>query len=561
MRERAKNFWGSSEGKNSVCVMVWLLEYVLLAWFVTFLPQKIIEMTIFIGYVLALFSIYYWVVYRRNMEFCLYSLIILEVVLNGLDQPQRYESIIKLPFWSAYIILLFYFLVRVFLMQHIYVLLRDICLGFMDSVRERTEQKAREVLEKQANLKEIQDKRAEYIKNRSLIRRDFWSSVRNGIIETFYSVIDLGVAISQGLFGRRKADKVSKEKGERNTSARENMETAESVQQPTGKDNPYEIVLESEAENIERKIDKTTREIDPNDKQVNGETVSSKVTSSDKDRQSTDDRTPWWFYASMFVVFSIFIALFVLLLCYQFGNFSVGENDVEGVYNFGFLKKVVQNLQQVSGPSAVTANLIGIVLIDTVVLIFLLILAFIVFIVVIQILKSGVKMVKGLRETLKGNANPDYSSTVFYGIIVLSISYLVFRLYPFSVDSFNELLVRGDIFIYPIMLAILIPIITMIMDVINDHFIQGFLKEKRTKEVKKIFSDIAIGTLVAILTYIKFVTKDFLISIQELSTEEFDSKSTEDEEEQDAENSDNNSGNLDCNKLDMGDVETGGTEE
>lgn len=191
-------------------------------------------------------------------------------------------------------------------------------------------------------------------------------------------------------------------------------------------------------------------------------------------------------------------------------------NSVDILKNFSI------NLSNNSNLIEFVSKIITLILIDVIVLVFLIILAFTVFVVVIQIIKSGYRMIEDLLESIENkNTGTDHSSIVFYSVIVFIICVFLNKLYPFSMDDLAKYLYNGSFIIFPIMMAIFVPIITMIIDLLKSNTISNFLNSTKAEEIKNQFSELALGTLKAMLNYLTFVTKDFLLTIQELTIDEF----------------------------------------
>lgn len=454
MKELAKGFFSSKASRVGMWVLLWLFEYILFSWCVNKFPEDIIMIVIFIGYVLIVYSVYYWVTQNRSTECQIYALIILEFVFNKLNQESVFIDLFGRPFWIIYIILSVYFIIRFFILEKIYHLLHDIYLGFVESKRDRVQQKIIEMTKKQEIITKKKIEKVEYIKNKSLIRRQFWSDARDKVVDFFLNIIDFFIAIPLGLFGKNKK-----------TSRQEKKQT---IQQD----------------------------------------------SSDIDTP----RTPKWVYFVIAIIAIIAISLYFLLIYYQFYVF---KNNINPVTDENVLTVILDGLRNNGNSFEVVTKLIGLGIIDTIILIILVIISFIIFVVVIQIIKSGNRMVKDLIKSINNPSGTDHSSTVFYSVIVFIICFFAYKLYPFELNNFVELLSNGAIIIYPIMAAVFIPIITTLIDVFSDDSIKKFLADERVENVKEKIIGLTFGTLDAILNYITFVTRDFLQTIQELSIDEF----------------------------------------
>ncbi len=186
VKNLSKNFFSSKAGKVGIWVFFWLFEYIFFSWYIDKIPGHIIIIATFIGYVLIIYAIYYWVTQKCSTECQIYTLIILEFLFNKLNQENVFVSIFKCPFWMIYIVLLAYLFIRIFIIEKIYNLLHDIYWGFIESKRERVRRRVDEIISRQEILTKEKKEKTEYIKNRSLLRRQFWSGLRDGIIDLIF---------------------------------------------------------------------------------------------------------------------------------------------------------------------------------------------------------------------------------------------------------------------------------------------------------------------------------------------------------------------------------------
>ena len=237
-----------------------------------------------------------------------------------------------------------------------------------------------------------------------------------------------------------------------------------------------------------------------------------------QDTSNNDMHTPWWvkFVIALIVFFTG--SVFFLLVYYQFYIF---KNDSSMPIETNILTIFVSNLRDNENSFNWVTNLIGLGIIDAILFIILAIVSFIIFVIVIQIIKSGHRMIKDLMKSINNPNTTDYSSTVFYSAIVFVICFFAYKLYPFELDNFVEILSNGAIIIYPLMAAVFIPIITTVIDVLNGESVKKVKEDKRVQNVKEKIIGLSFGTLEAILNYITFVSRDFLQTIQELSIDEF----------------------------------------
>lgn len=468
MKDVAKEFFSSKAGKVGTWIFMWIFEYNLLSWCVDKIPNYIVKGAAGIGYVLIIYAIYYWLIQKSSTEVYIYSLLIFEFVFHNLNEESIFNELFKFPLEMIYIVLPAYFFIRIFVMKKIYRLLNDICIGFAESKREQMKQKAEEIKSTQDTFAKEKAEKAEYIRNRSLVRRRFWRNFRDNVVDFVFSILDFFVAIPLGLI----------EKNRERTKRKKKTKTIITKQ----------------------KNEKETEE---------KEMVSSEII----------EQTPKWVYLVIMIIAAIVISLFCLLLYYQF---YISQSEISQIVEMDILTSFLRNLSNNSSSIEWVAKIISLCIIDVALLIVLLIIAFIIFIIVIQIVKSGNRMVKDLIKSINNPSETDYSSTVFYSIIVFVICFFAYKLYPFDANDFAELLSNGSFVIYPIVAAVFIPIITAVIDVFKSDTITNYLKSDKAGKVKEKFSNLALGTLEAMLNYITFVTKDFLQSIQELSIEEFD---------------------------------------
>lgn len=484
MKDLAKEFFSSKVGKVGIWILVWIFEYIFLSWIIDKIPNSIVKGVVGIGFVLTIYAIYYWIIQRHSTEVYIYSLLILEFILNHLNDERVFYELFKCQFKIIYIVLSAYFFIRVFVIEKIFRFLHDIYMGFAESKREQMKRKAEQIKSTQNSFAREKAERVEYITNRSLVRRRFWSALRDKVIGFVFYIVDFFAAIPLGLFEK--------------TGGR-----------------------------IKRK-NKITNEMTRQEK------------AKETEKKEGTEHTPKWVYLVIMVIAIIVTALFCLLLYYQF---YIYQNYASQLADMGILTRILINLSNNSSSIEWAAKIISLCIIDVALLIVLLIIAFIIFVVVIQIVKSGNRMVKDLINSINNPSETDYSSTVFYSVIVFVICFFAYKLYPFNSDDFAELLSNGSFVIYPIVVAVFIPIITAVIDVLKSDAISKYLQSEKAERVKKKISDLALDTLEAMLNYITFVTRDFLQSIQELSIEEFNEHSEESDSTRGENNNDDNDKN------------------
>ena len=115
--------------------------------------------------------------------------------------------------------------------------------------------------------------------------------------------------------------------------------------------------------------------------------------------------------------------------------------------------------------------------------------------------------------------------------VLLVIIYLYKEDSKFSQDSTLALFLQGDVFSFPLALAIAVPIITFflssLLDVLNE-------KENIKKNIVKQLEIIVNGVIDSLLRLIKFVTIDFLqamLSLLEIENLKTDSDNQENRED------------------------------
>lgn len=203
-RESSKCFFSSKVNEMGIRVIIWILEYIFLSCVYNILPQYVVATSILIGYVLIMYAIYYWVTQKHSTEYLIYILITLEFILNKLNQEQVFVDLFKCPFWVLYIALFIYFFSRIFIIEKVYHFFHDIYLGFLDSRREKLDQRIFEMQERQEVLVKEKAERAEYVKKRSLSRRQYWSNLRDKTLDFFFGIIDFFLAIPGGILTKNK---------------------------------------------------------------------------------------------------------------------------------------------------------------------------------------------------------------------------------------------------------------------------------------------------------------------------------------------------------------------
>lgn len=136
-------------------------------------------------------------------------------------------------------------------------------------------------------------------------------------------------------------------------------------------------------------------------------------------------------------------------------------------------------------------------------------------ILLIVIFASAIGMIIKLAYSLfdivtKRNKKIEYF-LVAGGFVILST--FLSKNYPFTLEDFYNKLSKGDIFSYPLVLVIILPIFLTFLENLG-----GYIR-KHTEikdDIVKLIEDIAKDTVISLLSFIKFITSDFLTSIRNL---------------------------------------------
>lgn len=455
----AKAFFSSKPFIVGLWYVFWLAEYNFLPLLVARLTEPIRMGLVIVGCMLIIYSIYYWIVQRHNTEPYIYSLALAEFALNKLNQEAVFTAVFKKPYWWFYVAVLCYMLIRFFILGRLFAFIRDVYRGFIAAREQLLQEKIEQLNKENDKAKDRRDKQKKQRENRSKIRKNFWTKVRIAISDFFASIIDFFTAIPKGLFP---------------------------PPTPPSSD-------ETESDNPE-----TGKPVKTGAKSPSGPKSLVKI-----------------FIICAFVVaglYAFFIVIEVYLLTHENANLS---------FNISTLDTVIASIKNSSNGIDLAANILLFLIINATILVFILIILFVVFVVIVQILKSSVRMLRDLQDSFYSPEKTNHSSSVFYALIILTLAFFVYQVFPFNTEKFANLLNSGEIIIYPIMLAVLIPIIVIVTDILQTEEIKKLKGSETAQKIKNLIFKLASGTVEAILNYLAFVTKDFLQAIQELSIDEF----------------------------------------
>lgn len=165
-------------------------------------------------------------------------------------------------------------------------------------------------------------------------------------------------------------------------------------------------------------------------------------------------------------------------------------------------------------------------------LIFLLIMWAVFLGILLEIWFCGRKLLSELNASLvKNEAETSFPiKLLIHTIAVIIICIYLSNNKMLTSDELNNLLTDGRLIVYPVAIAVVIPVYFVLVDwITNKSNWTGFMKSDRVKEIKKLLLEISVGSIMTLLNFIKFVTNDFLMSIQELAIEEEEKEGDEDE--------------------------------
>lgn len=101
------------------------------------------------------------------------------------------------------------------------------------------------------------------------------------------------------------------------------------------------------------------------------------------------------------------------------------------------------------------------------------------------------------------------------------ISQYVFDNYAYTTDDAVDIFLDGKLFTFPLVLSILIPIFLIFAENIVDFSKKNKKIKKQLKKCRKQTINIAVGIVQSLLTFVEFVTSDYLNTIIEVTEEEF----------------------------------------
>jgi len=114
----------------------------------------------------------------------------------------------------------------------------------------------------------------------------------------------------------------------------------------------------------------------------------------------------------------------------------------------------------------------------------------------------------------KGEMYFVYACALFLG------SQYIFSNYSYTTDDLADLLLDGKLFTFPLILSVLIPVFLIFAENIVSFSKKNKLVEKALKKCAKKTIKIARSIVEALLTFIEFVTSDYLTTIIELTKED-----------------------------------------
>lgn len=168
----------------------------------------------------------------------------------------------------------------------------------------------------------------------------------------------------------------------------------------------------------------------------------------------------------------------------------------------------------------ITKSLIQIFVAGTILIIVLSVLSSIILNVVVQIHIFIIQMKKDLISALNDQDDRSITSNVLYAMTIGILLYWLSKHYPFSLDDLAVEINNGNFITYPIAIVLLTILISFFTKGITVAKLKEKLNSTKTNKVITDLFDIAINVIAASVNYLKIVTSDFLLSIQELAYEE-----------------------------------------
>lgn len=135
-----------------------------------------------------------------------------------------------------------------------------------------------------------------------------------------------------------------------------------------------------------------------------------------------------------------------------------------------------------------------------------------------------IKLVKTIFNIWKEKEQSSHYLFFAGGFLIISVYFT--KQYNVTLDSVYNALARGDIFSYPLIIIVLLPIFLTFLESLHGYAEQSKKKEKIIELVHEIIIDIVRS----LLTMVKFVSSSYLVSIIDIVQEDMeDGDETEDE--------------------------------
>lgn len=133
-----------------------------------------------------------------------------------------------------------------------------------------------------------------------------------------------------------------------------------------------------------------------------------------------------------------------------------------------------------------------------------------------------IKLVKTIFNIVKDKS----SNYLFFAAGLLIISVYFLDQYNVTLDSLYDAIAKGDIFSYPLIIIVLLPIFLTFLESLHKYAETNKKKDK----IVKLIHEIIIDIISSLLTMVKFVSSSYLISIINIVQEDMeDGDETEDE--------------------------------
>ena len=167
-------------------------------------------------------------------------------------------------------------------------------------------------------------------------------------------------------------------------------------------------------------------------------------------------------------------------------------------------------------------------------LIFLLIMWAAFFGLLIEIWYIGKRLLQELNASLETKPGETAFPVkwLIYTVTIVLICIFWSKTQVFTTDDLADILTTGQIFIYPVAIAVITPVYFILVDWITNKNNWNFLlKSQKVKDIKTMLVDIPVDSIAALLNFLKFITSDFLESIQELAMDDEEEQIEESSEE------------------------------